>query len=57
MQGINLTIKHLFRKGNQATDFLALEGESGKTICYLDRDNTPWLLCGFIRMDNLGFPN
>lgn len=57
LQGMNFTIIHQYREGNQAVDFLARQGENGITQCYLTSEHIPIKLRGFIRLDKLGLPN
>lgn len=56
LQGFNFAIRYVFKEGNKVVGFLALEGERGKMMWYLNSNNILRLIHCFNRMDNLGFP-
>lgn len=57
LQGINYTIKHLFREGNQVVDWLAQHGESENSCRFINQRELPQWLRGAICLDKLGYPH
>lgn len=54
---MNYMVEHQFREANDPTDFLAHEGEMGKTEIYDSIQRVPMILKGIIQIDYLDLPS
>ncbi|XP_042958229.1 uncharacterized protein LOC122293848 [Carya illinoinensis] len=57
LRGMTYMVEHQFREANFAADFLAREGERGRTKVYDSIQRGPRLLKGIVRTDSLGLPS
>ncbi|KAI9170044.1 hypothetical protein LWI28_021597 [Acer negundo] len=56
LERVNFMVVHHFREANQATDFLAWQGELSWNLTYEGYQNLPRFSKGVFHIDKLGFP-
>ncbi|XP_042956358.1 uncharacterized protein LOC122292186 [Carya illinoinensis] len=56
LRGMDFCIRHIFREGNAAADFIAKRGAGGLNRNWIEDRDMPDQLRGLLRMDRLGLP-
>lgn len=54
LEGVDISIKHLYREGNKVADALARQGAMGRNNLFTNSCQLPRVIKGLYRLDKMG---